>query len=147
MKILKIYIFTTKPKNVLSYNIKISRFLINIIKMCNIFGMNEYINNFSSILVHNMDNLLCFCFFLHFLWCVFILVCHLSIHFLRLQKELDFGKDAWIQILTLTQYYSPNAPTIFHFAPKFKVILLIKQNMYIEKEKMKNMLMTKDYHP
>jgi hypothetical protein len=48
---------------------------------------------------------------------------------------------------TLTQYYSPYAPTIFHFAPKFKVILLIKQNMYIEKEKMKNMLMTKAYHP
>jgi hypothetical protein len=41
-------------------------------------------------------------------WCVLILVCHLSIHFYRLQKEVDFGRDAWIQILTLTQYYSPN---------------------------------------
>jgi len=34
--------------------------------MCKIFGMNEYINNFSSILVHNMDNLLCFFFFFIF---------------------------------------------------------------------------------
>jgi hypothetical protein len=40
--------------------------------------------------------------------CVLILVCHLSIHLYKLQKEVDFGRGAWIENLTFTQYYSPN---------------------------------------
>ncbi len=127
---------------------KISRFLVNIIKMCNMFGMNENINHFSSILVHNMDDLLCFFFVficLDVFWFLFATFQFTSIDFKRKWILVRMhGFKFWHLHNTIHQTFEP---TIFHFAPKFKVILLIKQNMYIEKEKMKNMLMTKAYHP
>jgi hypothetical protein len=55
------------------------------------FGMNENINHFSSILVHNMDNLLCvfFCF-------------HLSLRVLILFATFQFTsidfKRKWILV-------------------------------------------------